>query len=195
MADPVADYLKSEAKPVFVEFVVEAVKLEHASTQAGRPIFEDREFVNIMVVGARGATAHEPVNAEHKARWPREYAAFKAGIELPPEGTPLGEWADSQVTKSRVQELAFFNIRTVENLAAVTDGNLPNLGMGAHALRERARTYLEIAEKGTGPIERLVTAKLWAEGEVFRLTGELREANAEILRLRAQLKGTDHAGA
>jgi len=193
MADPVAEYLKSQAKPVFVEFVVEAIKLEHASQQAGRPIFEDREFVNIMVIGARGATAHEPVNDEHKARWPKEYAAFKAGITLPPEGTPLGEWADSQMTKSRVMELAYFNIRTVEELAAVTDGNLPNLGMGAHALRERAKTYLEIAAKGTGPIERLVTAKLAAESEVIRLTAELREANGQILALKAQLKGLEHA--
>ena len=32
--------------------------------------------------------AVEPVSEEHKERWPREYAAFKLGMELPSTGTP-----------------------------------------------------------------------------------------------------------
>ena len=197
MADPVQDYLSKMHKPVIPEFVVEAVKLEHRSQQEGRPIYEDREFVNIMIVGQRGATVHEPVNDEHKMRWPKEYAAFKAGRELPPEGTPLAEWPDSTMTKARVMELAFFNIRTVEDLAAVHDNALGNLGMGARELREKARTFLEIALHGTGPIERLVMGKAEAEREVVRLTDDLVAANIKIKELESRLaaKGGDYAGA
>ena len=169
--------------------------MEHASKQAGRPLFEDREFVTILIPGMRGTSANEPVNDEHKQRWPREYAAFLAGKEAPLDGTPLSEWAHSTMTKSRVQELAYFNIRTVEHMAAVGDGALQNLGMGAFELRATARAFLDAAKNGTGPLERLVTRAMTAERENVRLTEELRTANAEVVRLSAELKGKANVGA
>lgn len=192
----VAAYLKPMEKPVIVEFRTEAVKMEHASQQQGRPIYEDREFVTILIPGMRGTSANEPVNDEHKHRWPREYAAFLAGKEAPLDGTPLSEWPHSAMTKSRVQELAFFNIRTVEHLGDLDDAALQRLGMGAFELRETARKFLDVAKNGTAPLERMVMRALKAEQEVVRLTEELRDANAEAARLRAQLeKGPTNAGA
>lgn len=186
MSDPVADYLKPDQKPVIPHFVTEAVKMEHASTQAGRPIFEDREFVKIIIPGIRGQTAFEPVNEEHKVRWPREYKAFKAGKELPLEGTPLSEWPSSHITKSRIEELAYFNVRTVEHLAALDDAKVMNLGMGARELRGAAQKFLEVARTGTGPLERLLERAIKAEAEVERLTAALTSANAEIHVLKAK---------
>lgn len=191
----VAEYLRPMEKPVIVEFRTEAVKMEHASQKAGRPIYEDREFVTILIPGMRGTSANELVNEEHKQRWPREYAAFRAGKEAPVDGTPLSEWPHSTMTKSRVQELAYFNVRTVEHLAVLDDAALQRLGMGAFELRETARKFLDAAKHGTGPLEQLVQRALLAEREVVRLTDALTEANADNARLRALLKESDHAGA
>ncbi len=179
--------------PAIPQFFTEAVKLEWKSRQEGRPIFEDRDFVRIIIPGDRRSMAVEPVGEAHKERWPREYEAFRAGREAPLEGTPLSEWPVSLMGPARVQELAYFNLRTVEQLAAVNDAQLQNLGMGSRELRERARTWLEVAEKGAGPIERLISRNEELARETERLTRELKAANAELLSFRS--KEASHAGA
>src|SRR5262245_60655796 len=113
--------------PLIARFKTEAVKLEFASAQAGRPIYEDRELVESIVPGTRGSVAYEPVRDEHKERWPKQYEAFRAGKEAPLEGTPLSQWPSSKMTRARVEELAYFHIRTVEDYAAVHDNQLQHL--------------------------------------------------------------------
>jgi hypothetical protein len=178
--------LTSPKKPAIPRFSVKATHLPYASSQAGRPIYEDREFVEILIPGDRRAMAFEPVNEEHKARWPREYEAFRAGREAPLEGTPLADWPNSNLTRSRVEELAYFNIRTVEHLAAVDDNHLMNLGTGARELRETARRFLEAAAKGTGPLERLVQENLRLKDETARLGAELAALGAELAALKKE---------
>lgn len=179
---------KQPAVPVFF---VEAVRMDFKSKQAGRDIFEDREFVRILIPGDRRSAPVEPVNDDHRTRWPREYEAFKAGKEAPLEGTPLADWP--QTSRARVEELAFFHIKTVEQLAAVNDSQLQQLGMGARELRERARLFLEVARNGTAPLSRILARLESAEADVARLTQDLKAANAEISALkRAAHKGTSH---
>jgi hypothetical protein len=182
-------------KPAIPEFFVEPVHLVFASQQAGRPIYEDREFVRILIPGDRRSIVVEPVNEEHRARWPRHYEAFKAGREAPLEGTPLSEWPCSLMTPARVKELAFFNVRTIEALAELTDAALQNLGMGARELRERARTWLEVARKGAAPIERLMARVEELERETARLSRDLVEANAALAAVRAKKGRSADAGA
>ncbi len=82
--------------------------------------------------------------------------------------------------------------RTVEHLAAVSDAQLANLGMGARELRQAARTFLDVSRQGTGPLERLVTENLALKDEIERLSRDLAEAHA---RLAAQPKETADARA
>jgi hypothetical protein len=127
---------------------------------------------------------HEPVNDEHKARWPEQYAAFKAGREAPLEGTPLAAWP--KMSRARVEELAYFHIRTIEQLAQVDDGRLQNLGMGARQERESAKLFLEVAAKGAAPLERLILRGEEQAREIARLQRDLNTAYAEIERLRKE---------
>jgi hypothetical protein len=166
----------SPRAPAIPRFKTEAVHLPFRSRTAGRPIYEDREFVEILIPGDRRSMAVEPVTDEHKTRWPDAYAAFRAGRETPLEGTPLADWPNSALTRSKVEELAYFNIRTVEHLAAVNDAQLGNIGMGARELRQAARAFLEVARTGTGPLERLVSENLSLKDEVERLERALDEA-------------------
>jgi len=178
--------------PAIPRFKTEAVHLPFRSRAAGRPIYEDREFVEIIIPGDRRSMAVEPVTDEHKARWPAAYEAFRAGREAPLAGTPLADWPNSSLTRARVAELAWFNIRTVEHLAEVNDAQLANLGMGARELRQAARTFLEVSASGTAPLERLVTENLTLKDEVERLERDLNAANA---RLAAQTKESADARA
>jgi hypothetical protein len=185
--------LAATKKPAIPRFFVEPVELTFRSKQEGRPIYEEREFVEILIPGDRRSIVREPVNDEHKARWPREYAAFKDGRELPLEGTPLANWPNSAINRARVEELAYFNIRTVEHLAAVSDANLPNLGMGARELRAAAQKFLEVAAKGTAPLERMVHENFQMKDDLVRKDRIIAEQAAEIARLRELTKESSHA--
>lgn len=181
--------------PVTPVFRAEAVHMPFLSKQEGRPIYEQREFVTILIPGDRHSQASEPVNDEHKTRWANEYAAFKAGLELPLEGTPLQNWPNSALNRARVEELAYFHIRTVEHLAAVNDNQLQNLGMGARELRQAARTFLEVSRTGTGPLERLLADNQRLTDENERLKREVVELAALASASRPKPRGANHASA
>lgn len=167
-------------------FHVQTIKMEHASTQAGRGIYEDREFVEIIVPGNRNSIVCEPVSEEHKARWPDAYKAFKEGREIPLEGTPLANWPP--MSRARVEEWAYLKVRSVEDLAGVSDAVLARVGMGAYQERETARKFLEVARTGTGPLERLLADNQRMASEIKLLTGQLAELGATVDGLRAMAK-------
>lgn len=181
--------------PTIPRFHVQVVPMDYKSKQAGRPIYEEQEFVEIIVPGNRRSTACEPVNESHKARWPEIYAAFKDGREAPTTGTALAVWPNSLLNRARVEELAYFHIRTVEDLAAVSDANLANLGMGAREIRAAAQKFLEVAAKGTAPIERMLAENFALKDELGRANKSIAEQAEIISALRAQLREVTHAGA
>jgi len=187
--------LDARKSPAVPQFFTESIKHEYRSQQEGRPIFIEREMVRIIIPGDRRSMAVEIVGEEHKARWPAAYAAFRQGLEAPLEGTPLREWPHPLMTSGRAEELAFFNIKTVQQMAAVNDAQLQNLGMGTRELREAAKVWLEVAQKGSAPIARLMAENDRLTAEVTRLTAQLTQANAETNALRAQMKEPAHARA
>jgi hypothetical protein len=169
--------------PAIPAFYVEAQENGFRTKQTGRPQYDDVEMVRIITPGDNKNIPVERVNDEHKARWPKEYEAFKAGIEAPLEGTPLAEWPP--ISRSQVAEFAHFNIRSVEQLAALGDHHLQNLGMGARELRAQAKTFLEVAEKGTAPIARMLAESQRKDDEIAILKRQLEEAAARIKELEA----------
>lgn len=179
MAEPILQP-KGDCIP---QFFTDSVKLGFRSEQEGRPIYEEREFVKILIPGDRLNAVVEPVSAAHKDRWPEAYKAFRAGLEMPVEGTPLKEWP--QVNSSQVKELAHFNIHTLEHLAGLNDIQLQHMMMGGRTLREQARKTLEVAAAGTAPLARLVTENMNLKDEVVRLTRERDEALALAAQHRA----------
>ena len=66
------------------------------------------------------------------------------------DGTPLSEW--TIIPRSLVEEFAYFNIKTVENLANVHDGNALNHS-SIITWREKAKKFLErAAEEADGQV-------------------------------------------
>jgi len=163
---------------LFVQFYFEAIKDEEESIKAGRPIFNDREYIKIIPVGDKNTVVCEPVTEEHKMRWPAQYAGFKNQQHQPQEGTPIDQWPP--LTKSQVLMFKAANVHTVEQLANVSDGNLGNLGMGARDLREKAIAYLKNAE-GSAP--------------TLALQQQLNDAIKQIEALKNQLSGFEEQGA
>src|SRR6266481_6333615 len=61
---------------------------------AGRPIFDEVEHIRIIAPGGKDNINDRPVTLADKRRFPRQYAAFKAGqSQIAASGTPLTEVA------------------------------------------------------------------------------------------------------
>lgn len=133
---------------------------ELKSKDAGRPIFDEVEMVEVWFSGDRTNRPRFEVTDEHRERWPKEYEAFKSGVKISDSGTPLEHWP--QMTVGKVMELKALGVPTVEALAGMPDGNLTNLGPKARELREQARTYLQNAAGNAD------TSKMAAEIETLK---------------------------
>lgn len=146
-----------------VEFFIKPVEHPAKSREAGRPIFEDKEYVRITLPGDRLREHVAPANEMHfvsharrqmtyAERFGRLYEAWKeSGAEIG-SGTPLS--AAPFLTPARIEELKARKVRTVEQLAGLPDTVARTLGMGARDMVQQANAYLKAASD-TSEITRL----------------------------------------
>jgi hypothetical protein len=168
---------------LLVRFFIDAVEDTTASKLAGRPIYRDAEWIDMRAPGPRGEGVIRPVRKGDAERFPRHYAAFKARITKDAEevvGTPLSTWAWQGMTRARVEELKFFNCRTVEQLANMPD-NVGQQLMHFQQMKQAAKQYLDTV-KLSAPIARL-------QVQLEQAMGKLAEQGLEIARLRAKQLG------
>ena len=166
---------RDNARP---RFFVDAIKNNAESEKAGRPIFDSKTMVEIRIPGDKNMTWVGEVNDKHKERWPDHWAAFQKGELRAASGTPLEEWPNPELTKGRVAELKAMDILSVEELAGVSDGLLPKMGMGARELRDQAKAYIDRAKGGAGNAA-MVAELARLKEMVERLTGNVPPAVAQ----------------
>lgn len=162
---------------VGVAFGLYPVQNEQKSAEAGRPIYEEKEFVRIVVPGDRNSIVFQPATDEHRRRFPRAYEAFKNRTQIANDGTPLEHWPP--LNRGLCMTLKAAHIHTVEALAQVSDANLQSLGMGMRELRDQARAYIQSA-KDVAAIH-----KLAAENQ--RLREQMAEQQRQIAELSRRL--------
>lgn len=154
---------------LFVQFYMKAVPNKFKSDQEGRQIFDEKEYIRIIIPGDRNANIDGPVTAEYKMRFADRYRKFKErGIQAQ-SGTPLEVWP--QMTVGRVAELKALNVYTVEQLATMEDSHAHKI-MGFNELRIRAQAFLNTAA---------------GDAENTKLAAELEKRDVEIKALREQM--------
>lgn len=131
--------MKEADKHLLVKFMLKPVKNMAKSREAGHYIYEEAEHVDIRIPGQKDSVTRKATNKD-KNRFPEHYRMFKARMEAPLQGTPLGEWTG--ISRSQVEELSFKNIKTVEALADLND-NLASQFMGINTLKKNAKAWLE----------------------------------------------------
>ena len=119
-----------------------------------RPLV-DVEYVEIMVSGSRDPFV-APATEKHRKRFPRHYRAFKQRMELPQEGTPIEE--TDVASEREIDALSFMKIRTVEQLANMSDANAGNVDGGTR-LKRLAVLYLEGNTKDNRELEKEIIAR------------------------------------
>ncbi len=132
---------------VFAQFYNRAMIDGVKTKEEGRTITRDVPHVRIIQPGeSRLSVYDQPATNDDAARFPRQWAAFKAGEEQTVAGSPLSLlFPQSPAT---VDNLTRCGIRTVEMLASASDAALQEMGMGARSFQDKARQYLAQAEKG-----------------------------------------------
>jgi hypothetical protein len=161
-----------------VQFFMQPKKNGPKSKAAGRPIFEDREYIKIMTPGNKDNIPVSPVTDIHRKRFAPQYKRWleSRDSDQAVEGTPLSEWPG--VSRTQVEELRYFNVHTVEQLVELSDANSQGF-MGINALKTRAKAYLDAADKQSIVDER---TRLLEENEEMK--GQIAEMQAAIRALK-----------
>lgn len=131
-------------KSVYAKFFIRPFRDEEASAEQGRPIYRDREYIEIRAPGNQNNVVIRPVTEMDKQRFRPSYQAFKAGDLEQDFGTPLTEvpW----ITRSQVEELAYIKVRTLEHLANLGDDVCLRIP-GTTGLKNKAKIAMERAER------------------------------------------------
>jgi hypothetical protein len=167
-----------------------AIENEAKSREAGRPIFDDVEHVEIRGAGSRNTTV-QPAHAlwthwiddphtgrqrqiTYAERFRRQYEQFKEHAAQTASGTPLAHVPF--LTEGKRAELRSLNVYTVEALAAVDGQELKNLGNGGRELKNKAEEYIANAAKAAPDMQ------LRAQLDALRARAEVLEADNMMLK-------------
>ena len=116
------------------------------SEQAGRPVYDEVDFIRIQTPGDRLNIIERPVQTSDPQRWPGHWAAYKQGQEQTPIGTPIDLLFPQH--PAIADNCRAVGIQTVEMLANLNDHGQSTLGMGALDYVNYAKQYLNAATKG-----------------------------------------------
>lgn len=170
---------------LFVEFDIKAVCNEEKSKEAGRPIYEDQEYVRIIIPGDKTTAIHKAVTPELRHMYADQYREWKTGGDQhATTGTPLAIWPWPGMTKSTVEELKHFKCYTVEQLAGLTDTVMARMGPGLVKLRSDAQEWLKSAA-AAAPLAKVLGENDDLRARVAAQEQQLEKMNAALARLEA----------
>lgn len=161
------DRSREADKALLVKFFMKPREDQTASKREGRPIFKEVEYIDIKIPGDRAGGICRPATDQDRNRFPEHYRRFKQRVEGGDvnTGTPLAEWP--VISRSMCEELAFFHVRTVEQLATMSDTQAGKF-MGLYQIREKARLWLKKAQD---------------EKPLWEMQEKLKAANEKIANL------------
>ena len=134
----------SEDARLYVKFYRDVMRDDTQTTKQGRPIFKELDFIMIQTPGDLLKVVKRPARESDQQRFPRQWDAYSRGQDQETlSGTPLAHWP--MVNRAQVEELAYFKVKTVEQLANVPDV-VGQKFMGIQQLKQAAKDWLGRAE-------------------------------------------------
>jgi hypothetical protein len=128
---------------LFVKFFTKAVMNPLASTNAGRPIFDEVDYIEIRIPGSQLTAVSAPVtDFNYMERFGNKYNHWKKENKDMISGTPIESWPYMLGKVGQVAELKAQNIHTVEQLAGIDDAWKIKI-MGGQELSKRAAEWIQ----------------------------------------------------
>jgi hypothetical protein len=134
----------AEDNKLYVTLYRKAVKNEFKSLQENRPVFEEKDYIRIIVPGDKNSEVDTPVDEFYINRFKDKYNAYKKGQGNKRVGTPLEAWPT--IGLAQVAELNALKLTMVEDIANCS-GALGQKIMGFHDLQRRAIAFLEASKE------------------------------------------------
>lgn len=157
-----------------VTFHTKAVLHPIKSTEAGRPVYDEVDYIRIQIPGISMTYLDAPVSENnYMQRFGDKYRKWKETKTQEASGTPLSSWPFTMTKISLVAELAGMGITSVEALANLHDGALQAI-MGGQTLRTKAQEWIESTSGNDA-----VVSKMAAENEQLK---------AQMAVLQSQMK-------
>lgn len=164
---------KPQAGKTVVMFRLVPTKNEFKSTEAGRPIYEDKLHI-VKIPADQFLKIDRPIKeAEARREYPAEWAAWERSQETKPLGISI-DFAHF-LTESQKLEFKAMQILTIEQLAELPDSYQGIMGMRTY--RQKAQVFL-----ASGKDAELVS-KIKAEA-----ASEINALKAQMEELRAMLE-------
>lgn len=195
-----------EQRPSYVVFERRPVEDRAASLQNGRFMTKDVDFAIITPIGSKDRISREVtewftaleqnvreerIPANWLPQYRAAYDAWKKGEEIPLNGTPIKGW--TVLSPSQQANVIGADIRTVEDLAQVSDEAMRRIGMGALELRDKAQAWLKAA---AGPgiaaqeVSSLKAKNRQLEMQVKNLEETIQDLKNELQALTAAIKSS-----
>jgi hypothetical protein len=144
------------SKGLLVKFFYGTVRDEIESEKAGYPKHKRVEMIRIIVPGDRDNIVEREVYPVDLIRFESTYQKWKAGDTEQLDGLPLAAWP--QIEAPMVEDLKYFKVYTVEQLAALSDSVAQRIGP-IQELRRKAQSFLAAAK------DNAFLTKMEAEGK------------------------------
>src|SRR5258708_5368345 len=103
-------------------FYIKAVFNKHKTSLEGRQIYDDVEYIQIVQPANKNTIVDRKATDDDRRRFNARYRQFQEGQEQIGTGTPIEKWPI--LTPSEVQMFKAAGLKSIEQLAAVTDNNL-----------------------------------------------------------------------
>jgi hypothetical protein len=183
-------------RPPYVKFITRPVEDRSTEIIKGKYGFRDIHLAQITRPGQKDTVervAQEWIDDLHRQAadsripqtWPegfqKMYDAWKNGQEVPVEGTPIRGWP--LLSPAQQETILLAGIRTVEDLATMSDEAVRHIGTGGVTFRNTAKGWLDQAnDKGAVAAE---VATLKRDNE--SLTEQNKEMREQLAALSARL--------
>lgn len=133
--------MSEDYRNIPVKFFYRDIKMNFKSKEAGKPIWETREFISIMKPGNSKDVMEREVRPLDIERWGQIYTAWKNREEQVQMGTRLEVLPG--ITQGKIEQCKVLNIFTLEQLINADEEGVSTLGAGARELILDAKKYLQ----------------------------------------------------
>lgn len=128
-----------EEEGLFAEFHLHPVLQPEESQKEARPVYRDEVYIRIQIKGQKNQVVDRKMRPNDEHDFPRAWVKWKQKDAKITEGTPIT--ALPGVGPSLEIELEVLGVRTVEDMAALTDAGISNI-RGGRMIQQRAKAYL-----------------------------------------------------
>lgn len=174
-----------------------------ASVEAGHKVYRDVVWVIITPPGGKDVVENHAEQwiknirdraevGQYDPEWVEAFskmlAMYKAGQEMPEDGTPL-RMCTTLFTPAEIQNCLGANISSLEQLASANEEALGRIGMGARALKLRAEEAIRIGEgKGASlRVEALEIENAELKKTVKAQTQKIDDLSSIVNEMREQM--------